>query len=700
MESLDALVKELDRLQQNHDDEIKIHVLLKKSEPLSDANPAGRYLIQTRGIPAEFLKNSQIRSFSGSLTSKDSQEADPMVLVPIYDIYNQLVGLQKIALKKDDHGLIVKKTLDNGCKSVTELKEKPSSEIVSKVKADQSTTAIPHWSYEPEFGRAAVIQKGDDKSKVYIAEGIETAASIIGLKAIKDRYTVLASGGVNKLESTLAYVKANFPPDCQVILLKDHDISADYVLDTGNPNKAFNKAAAQFEAKFNLIVKQPINDRDDWNDVIQKKGSEALEEEYAKAPAYTALAEDFEQADSQPKTYQSVDKDVVTVNDRQMSMAIEEYQKALYEREKRALEVDKLNDLYNYVNITQGAIKSLERDIVRSSKNITVIKDEESGQEDESELAYHLKMLNEYYPNSNHASLAVKKSTNSNTIASLNTNDFKQGITAVGKIQEYLNILAAKKIFEIDTKKFEIILKDIKAKITEYNKSFPKYDLEKDYNILLEVIEQLGKSNNQINVRMISAKQIFTVNNKFYEFVRDIDENILDKNVLIDKIKQAKENFAKQDAAIKVKVSDKTYQLGDLKFEIEQELGHLCGELIEAIQVFKPFLLDQKTIAENVEQEIDSAPGKIYSAVKKDLSALTAKEKFFQDWINNINKNYKTGKGTSVYPYDTDQTIKVDPRDSVQLETVQALAKKILELAKVGNEGNYFLYAMELAANL
>lgn len=122
----------------------------------------------------------------------------------------------------------------------------------------------------------ATLQVGDN-GKVYIAEGIETAASV----ALADRNaTVLVSMSVSNMENMIGKVKG-FKPS-EVVLLKDNDG------EKAKTDETFNKALNKFEeAGLKVTAKEPEmlqriveakgdKAKTDWNDVIQEKGLYSL----------------------------------------------------------------------------------------------------------------------------------------------------------------------------------------------------------------------------------------------------------------------------------------------------------------------------------------------------------------------------------------------------------------------------------------
>lgn len=142
-------------------------------------------------------------------------------------------------------------------------------------------------------GGAGELQIGLKHGRVYIAEGIETGASV-GL-ADKDA-TVLTSLSIGNLSSMIDAVKTYHPKE--VILLKDNDGI------NSNTEKTFNQAVKAYqEAGLNVTVKEPLMSekiklekgdkaKTDWNDVIQEKGLNGLKEEIG-LPVQTEYPKNF-----------------------------------------------------------------------------------------------------------------------------------------------------------------------------------------------------------------------------------------------------------------------------------------------------------------------------------------------------------------------------------------------------------------------
>ncbi|HAT1971840.1 TPA: hypothetical protein I8Z81_001446 [Legionella pneumophila] len=226
--------------------------LWKKSVPLKDT-PAERYIVGTRKIPAGVAEQLQIRSLKGPIGIPEFDKNKPYkdyVLVPVYNLDDELVGLQIIQIDPDGNKATNSQSADFYCKKYLGP-TKPLRE-----------------------GKAAVINQKDNVNVVFIAEGVETAASVTSLDEVRNNYSVLASMGVSELPSTLAYVKTHYPPGAMVVLLKDHDDPKENPL----ANSEFEKARQAFQdAGYRVVVKEPPTLKEDWNDVLAKGGLSELE---------------------------------------------------------------------------------------------------------------------------------------------------------------------------------------------------------------------------------------------------------------------------------------------------------------------------------------------------------------------------------------------------------------------------------------
>ena len=135
-------------------------------------------------------------------------------------------------------------------------------------------------------GAAAVIQVGQSKGRLYIAEGPETAASI----AMVDKAaTVLASLSVDNLCQLAAVIRAYGP--FEVILAADNDGPA------STSRKTTEAAYATLQAELGPAIESiklvfpqaiPSLNKVDWNDVLIHHGVEGLQKQLGMASFETA----------------------------------------------------------------------------------------------------------------------------------------------------------------------------------------------------------------------------------------------------------------------------------------------------------------------------------------------------------------------------------------------------------------------------
>ncbi|HAU1564869.1 TPA: hypothetical protein JBI92_10270 [Legionella pneumophila] len=229
--------------------------LWKRSVPLK-GTPGERYVVGTRKIPAGVAEKLQIRSLKGPIGIWEFDKNKPYedyVVASVYNLDDELVGIQIIQIDP------------NGKKATNP----ENSHFFCKRYLGETNPL--------REGKAAVINKTDNVDVVFIAEGVETAASVASLDEVRNNYSVLASMGVSELPSTLAYVKTHYPPGATVVLLKDHDDPVANPL----PNLEFEKACkALVFAGYKVIVKEPPTLNDDWNDVLVRGGVELLTRQF------------------------------------------------------------------------------------------------------------------------------------------------------------------------------------------------------------------------------------------------------------------------------------------------------------------------------------------------------------------------------------------------------------------------------------
>lgn len=228
--------------------------LWNKGVPLKKGNPAEKYIVGTRKIPLDIAEQLQIKYLKGPIGISEFDKNKPYkdyVVIPVYNIDDELIGLQIIQIDNDGNKAI--------------------NPTISQFYCKKYVGPSKPWGE----GKAAVINKTDDVNVVFIAEGVETAASVASLGEVRNHYTVLASMGVSELPSTLAYVKTHYPPGATVVLLKDHDISG------SKADLDFKQACILFQdAGYHVIVKEPPVLGEDWNDVMVSGGVEQLSEQF------------------------------------------------------------------------------------------------------------------------------------------------------------------------------------------------------------------------------------------------------------------------------------------------------------------------------------------------------------------------------------------------------------------------------------
>lgn len=239
---------EVIQLKQYCTDKRRIQVaieLWKQGAPL-DGTPAEKYIVETRKIPLHAAQKMQIKSFTGPVNIPEFDQNAPYndyVMVPVYNLDDDLIGVQIIQVDPDG--------------------SKASNPTNSHYYCKKYLGAIK----PAREGKAAVLHKTENVDLVFVAEGIETAASVASLEEIHDHYTVLASLGVTEFASTLAYIKTHYPPGATVVLLKDHDTA------NSPADLEFKRISAEFgKAGYQVIIKEPEQLNDDWNDILVRGG--------------------------------------------------------------------------------------------------------------------------------------------------------------------------------------------------------------------------------------------------------------------------------------------------------------------------------------------------------------------------------------------------------------------------------------------
>ncbi|CAM2939106.1 toprim domain-containing protein [Legionella pneumophila serogroup 1] len=245
--------------------------LWNKAQPIQDNHAAKSYLSLTRGLPETTIQQCEMRALppEGSKPNR--------LITPVIDARGEIIGVQTVDLNPDG------------------TKAKPKND---------GKTAIVDRRYIDSFGKAALVKKGSDPSRLYIAEGIETAASIVG--ALNGDYTVMASLGITEMVHAIPVIRTQVPPGAQIVLLADND-SDEQAVDN------LNKAVACFrKAGLNVVVVKPKILDQDWNDVLQAKGNKQLKEEFCSL-ASESLLEQFDYEEEERETLATAHKTVATL---------------------------------------------------------------------------------------------------------------------------------------------------------------------------------------------------------------------------------------------------------------------------------------------------------------------------------------------------------------------------------------------------
>ena len=123
-------------------------------------------------------------------------------------------------------------------------------------------------------GSAGILQKGLLNGQVYLAEGIETGASIA---MANPKATVLVSFGISNLKNLSELIK-RFKP-MEVIIAADNDLNAQIktLEETKKAQAVLSKAGLHVTIKMPHSL--PNKKKTDWNDVHREKGVDYLKKE-------------------------------------------------------------------------------------------------------------------------------------------------------------------------------------------------------------------------------------------------------------------------------------------------------------------------------------------------------------------------------------------------------------------------------------
>ena len=153
-------------------------------------------------------------------------------------------------------------------------------------------------------GSAGIIQKGAQGSRLYIAEGPETGAT---LAMIDPDATVLVSMGINNLPN-LSPVISSFSPS-EVIIAADNDGAHSKTREF--TDAAFAKIQSELEpfVTCHLVYPSSISDmgKVDWNDVLVKQGVEEVKAQLRSALDKTAKIDNLYYHSARPLAYTSAE---------------------------------------------------------------------------------------------------------------------------------------------------------------------------------------------------------------------------------------------------------------------------------------------------------------------------------------------------------------------------------------------------------
>ncbi|AMP89421.1 toprim domain-containing protein [Legionella pneumophila] len=245
--------------------------LWDKAQPIQDNHAAKSYLSLTRGLPETTISQCEMRALppEGSKPNR--------LITPVIDARRKIIGVQTVDLNPDG------------------TKAKPKND---------GKTVIEDRRYIDSFGKAALVKKGSDPTRLFIAEGVETAASIAGI--LKGDYTVMASLGITEMVHAIPVIRAQVAPGAQIVLLADNDSDKKAVDNLNDAVACFRKAG------LDVVVVKPKTLDHDWNDVLQAKGNQRLKEEFCSL-ASESLLDQFDYEEEEREILITAQKTVATL---------------------------------------------------------------------------------------------------------------------------------------------------------------------------------------------------------------------------------------------------------------------------------------------------------------------------------------------------------------------------------------------------
>ncbi len=639
---------------------------------IEENSSSKKYLVTERGIPSNVLKTLEFRSLKKEVkllefkeTTCTIEEGSPekynSILAGVYGKDGEIIGVHEVKLN------------DNGSKK------------------SNSNEGSKFYIGEKGETKAAIVQKNPNRTKVYIAEGIETAASIVSISDITGNYTVLASLGVTELLKTLKYVKSNFPPGCTVVLLKDNDEGID-------ANSNFEKACHGFVNEgFNVVVKQPENKGDDWNDVL-KNNSKELANCFNNASPYN----DFNCRD-----------DSKTTNNENITKHFVEIKTSLNEVEKNATTVDELKILKNLVENQKLRLKpeiSEDKKPARRNPIHTLYLREveeiqfKSGTNDDlnKELADKLPKLvkckDKYFlyikPESTHEDIITLESEEVN--AKLSNINFSAGFKKINEKNDVEIYSEIKKHYDFDAEK--LIPEKMQEKIKEINGI--KTNIKKLY-LLAEKVNGIKLDRNE-NM------------SDFEKMNEELEKLKKEKNSIIENLPRPegdtsdyKKSKGEIDVIYNPPINKKIEDCHDLlskevKYSIEF-LGNMLNKIEDKIE--------EKTNEAN-EHKSPYESETLYLKALNESGLDPQEQENLDIWITASLSDYKMG--TSIlFPHEHEnekgnKTVKIEDSKTNEEEEILKLLKRMLEQPVINendtlyekSEDEIIIYSLEIAAEL
>ncbi|HBP6852602.1 TPA: toprim domain-containing protein [Legionella pneumophila] len=655
--------------------------LWARSVPLK-GTPAERYIVGTRKIPAGVAEQLQIRSLKGPIGIPEFDKNKPYedyVVAPVYNLDDELVGLQIIQIDPNGKKATNPKNSDFFCKrylgSTSPLRE----------------------------GKAAVINKTDNVDVVFIAEGVETAASVASLDEVRKNHSVLASMGVSQLPSTLAYVKTHYPPGATVVLLQDYDDPV------ANPlaNLEFEKACIAFAfAGYKVIVKKPKTPNDDWNGVLVRGGVELLTSEL-NLDNPVLIASDIPARNSKVtpyfKTlYADLLKNEKLAEEQVVCGLLDKVIGQLIDKLKKTQSSDDLHttikEIDEVIRTTEGVRTLLSENKISETKNIPrQLKGLRRALEE-------LKLLEERRRDSLRDNDYIDSSTDPQT----NTNGdlYKAYYFVMSRCLEHLGSLGPHGIFDLE-KQSQILglyqkrLKAIDNEIKRIPQLISEFGSDDEI-----VIKQLKNKLKSLKLeRKLYAQEFHEMKQQmrllrnahlkdntpyanFYElFVEEAN------SIMIKGKTQAK---AIREELTGVWANRKKELQESYKKRIEATRQHFVSERKKAMPPMIEYLEELRAIVKKRSEEIDGKSQEKdntasasesrnyqerYLRAMEELGQFEGMDKLLQDWLNNL-ENFKTVSPLIYYPPQKGETVEgveLIDYDSDGEETLDNLRKKIFD---------------------